>query len=42
MSVSINNDRTRCLWDNNQNILHKLLIIILWFFNIFIKKKLDN
>ena len=32
MSLSIDNDRTRwCLWDNNQNILHKLLIIILWF-----------
>jgi hypothetical protein len=37
MSLSINNDRTRwCLWDNNQNILHKLLIIILWFLSFLL------
>jgi len=27
-----------CLWDNNQNILHKLLIIILWFLSFLLKK----
>jgi hypothetical protein len=25
------------LWDNNQNVLHKLLIIILWFLSFLLK-----
>ena len=37
--MSINNDGMRsCLWDNNQNILHKLLISVRWFLSFLFKK----
>ena len=37
--MSINNDGIRlCLWDNNQNILHKLLISVHWFLSFLFKK----
>jgi hypothetical protein len=37
--MSINNDGMKsCLWDNNQNILHKLLISVRWFLSFLFKK----